>query len=97
MNSAVAKLLLFFYFIIFVAVFNAFYQHPEDLYNGIGGGGFGHFLAPLPVILMDLVYAFFITNFALFLINTLFALRVQFITFIFMCLSYGVLNLISNI
>jgi len=77
MNSTVAKLLLFFYFIIFIAVFNYFYQNPEDLYNNIGGGSFGHFLAPLPVILMDLIYAFFITNFSLFLVNTFFALRVQ--------------------
>jgi hypothetical protein len=97
MNTTVARIIFLIYIVVFACVFNGFYQHPEDLYNGIGGGGFGHTLAPLPVILMDLVYAFFITNFMAFLVNTLFAIKLQFVTFVFMFISYGVLNLISNI
>jgi len=98
MNRAVGLIVLSLYIVLFCVISVGFWNASND-----GPGGvdqtyhFGKFLAPLPAVLMTCMYALFLTNFSLFLVNTILAIRVQFVTFFIMFLTFGCLTLISNI
>jgi len=97
MNSTVAKLFLIIYVVVFILILNSFLHNQADLSIGVGGMGFGTFLSPIPATIVDLFYAFFLTNFLLLLVNTFMAIKVQFVSFFMLFIAYGILMIISNL
>jgi hypothetical protein len=98
MSRAIWAIAFAIYIIIYGVICIGFWNASNDGPGGIDQNyHFGKYLAPLPAILMTCMYALFLTNFSLFLLDTILAFRVQFVTFFVLFLTYGCLALISHI